>query len=120
MTVLIMLAGGLGAVARFVADALVRARWRSSGPWATWLINVSGSLLLGALAGWSQRGGGATAEAVAGVGFCGGFTTFSTSSFETVRLIENRSYRTAFANMFALLAISFACCAGGWYAVVHL
>lgn len=97
MTVLLLaLAGGLGAGLRFITDGLIRARVRTALPVGTMLINISGSLLLGLLTGlvaghYTDTGVGL----ILGTGFLGGYTTFSTSSFETVRLIQSR--RTGFA-----------------------
>ena len=94
MTVLLLaLAGGLGAVARFVLDGTVSAgrAWRY--PVGTTLINLTGSFLLGVLAGFVA---GAlvpgAAFLVLGTGFLGGYTTFSTAAYETVRLIEQRRW----------------------------
>jgi len=85
---LVSVAGGLGAVLRFVLDSAVRARF-ARHPLGTLLINLSGSLLLGLLAGV------ALAEpelerwhVVLGTGFLGGYTTFSTASFEAVTLLR--------------------------------
>ncbi|MFB9163750.1 fluoride efflux transporter CrcB [Arthrobacter psychrochitiniphilus] len=97
MTVLLLaLAGGVGAGLRFIVDGLVRARARTALPVGTILINVSGSLCLGLLTGlvaghYTDSSWGL----VLGVGLLGGYTTFSTASFETVRLIQSR--RTWFA-----------------------
>jgi len=88
--VLLSLAGGLGAVCRLVVDGAVRARW-GRGPYGTLVINVGGSLLLGLLSGLVLFHGVPPAwRSVLGTGFCGGYTTFSTASFETVRLIQER------------------------------
>lgn len=95
----VALAGGLGAVARFVLDGVSRARWAPSFPWPTVLINVTGSLLLGVMLGLTLfRGAPTELELVVGTGFCGGYTTFSTASFETVRLLQQRRYRYALLN----------------------
>ncbi|GAA3695763.1 fluoride efflux transporter CrcB [Gordonia hankookensis] len=102
MTVVaVMLAGALGAVARFVVDGAIK-QWRpTTFPWATFIINVSGSLLLGFLAGLVMFHSAPTGwQTVLGTGFCGGYTTFSTASFETVRLAEKR--RTMSAAVYAL------------------
>ncbi|RNI24354.1 fluoride efflux transporter FluC [Flexivirga caeni] len=88
-TLLIALFGGAGAVSRFVLDAEVRRRARGSFPVGTFIINVLGSFVLGALTGAFTHHAGwlsPTAKDTLGTGLCGGFTTFSTASVETVRL----------------------------------
>ena len=104
MTMLLLaLAGGLGAVSRFVADAFVSRHKPFRMPLGTLLINVTGSLLLGVLAGALTAGAPDSTEAavraVLGTGFCGGYTTFSTASVETVRLwvAEGRSTGVGYA-----------------------
>ncbi|MDT5339865.1 MAG: fluoride exporter, partial [Mycobacterium sp.] len=68
--VLTLLAGATGAVARFVLDGWIKSRWRSPFPWGTVLINVTGSLLLGILAGLVLFGGQpAVWQTVVGTGF---------------------------------------------------
>jgi CrcB protein len=85
---LVSVAGGLGAVLRFVLDAAVRARF-SRYPLGTLLINLSGSLLLGLLAGVALSDPGLERwHVVLGTGFLGGYTTFSTASFEAVTLLR--------------------------------
>lgn len=83
--------GGLGAAARFVVDGGIRRRASTSLPIGTLVINVVGSFALGLLAGLSRyhRASG-DVVLVLGTGFCGGFTTFSTASVQTVRLIQQR------------------------------
>lgn len=94
MTVLLLaLAGGLGAVARFVLDGVLSAarRWRHPVP--TTLVNLTGSFLLGLLTGLAGRHAlAAPALLVLGTGFLGGYTTFSTAAYETVRLVEQRRW----------------------------
>lgn len=89
-TLLLALAGGLGAAARFIADAFVARHNPFRVPLGTLLINVTGSLLLGLLTGvlalGSPGSADATVKAVLGTGFCGGYTTFSTASVEAARL----------------------------------
>ncbi|KQY22057.1 chromosome condensation protein CrcB [Cellulomonas sp. Root485] len=100
MTVLLIaVLGGVGAAARFVVDGSVRARWTRVFPLATFVVNVTGSFLIGLLAGAHlYRGLGPTWLAVAATGFCGGYTTFSTAMVETVRLIQAGEVRRATAN----------------------
>ncbi|OYX41351.1 hypothetical protein B7Y94_05270 [Candidatus Saccharibacteria bacterium 32-49-12] len=87
---LISLAGGLGAVSRFIADGLLRTVVGRVFPWSTIIINVSGSLLLGVILGVALHHSGTDTKLIWGTGFCGGYTTFSTASYEAVRLIEER------------------------------
>lgn len=84
---LMALAGGLGAVCRFVVDSELRARTSTSVPVGTLVVNLAGSLLLGMLAATLNHGMDPDLRLVLGAGFCGGFTTFSTASLEVVRLV---------------------------------
>jgi CrcB protein len=109
---LTLLAGASGALARFLLDALIKRRWTSTFPWATVIINVTGSLLLGVLAGLVLfHGQSSTWQTVIGTGFCGGYTTFSTASFETVRLVQQDRRMQALANAAGSLVSSVAACA---------
>ncbi|HEX2026820.1 MAG TPA: CrcB family protein [Nitriliruptorales bacterium] len=84
---LVLAAGGLGALARAEMAAMVQRRARTQRPGGTALVNLSGALLLGALAGAGSRLDVEVVH-VAGTGFLGGFTTFSTWMVESVRLAE--------------------------------
>ncbi len=87
--VLVCLGGGLGAALRFVADGLIKSRVSSAVPVGTMVVNLSGCLVLGVLTGLSRGGPvGTSALAVLGTGVLGGYTTFSTASFETARLMQ--------------------------------
>ncbi|WP_344057286.1 fluoride efflux transporter CrcB [Terrabacter lapilli] len=103
MMLLLALGGGLGAVTRFVVDAVVARRNPFRVPLGTMLINITGSLVLGLVTGLlvadSAGSASATVRAVLGTGFCGGYTTFSTASVETVRLwvAEGRSTGARYA-----------------------
>ena len=86
---LVALFGGLGAVARFHADAAVARLHNLRMPLGTLSVNTLGSLLLGLISGWiTFKSGAAQWAAVLGTGFMGGFTTFSTASVEGVRLLR--------------------------------
>lgn len=81
MMVFVALGGGLGACLRYAVDAWIRVRWPAEFPWATFVINVTGSFVLGfCVAGLS---GGALLGFL-GTGMMGGYTTFSTASVEAV------------------------------------
>ena len=84
----IALAGGLGALTRFSLDTWVARHNRTGFPLGTILINVTGSFLLGLVAGWMLTGVLGPVGAVAGTGFLGGYTTFSTASVEAARLLR--------------------------------
>lgn len=83
------LAGGAGAVARFALDSVIRSRVRSVLPVGTIVINLSGSLALGLVAGLVTAHVLPDAvRVVAGTGFLGGYTTFSAASVEAVGLVR--------------------------------
>lgn len=114
IAVLTLLAGATGALARFLLDASIKQRWRSPFPLATVVINVTGSLLLGVLAGVVLfHGESSMWQTVVGTGFCGGYTTFSTASFETVRLVQQDRRALALLNAIGSLITSVGACAVG-------
>ena len=116
MTVLLVLLGGaLGAPLRYVVDLMVQSRHDSVLPWGTFVVNAAGSLVLGATAGGVAAAGGPDwVLTLAGTGFCGALTTFSTFSFETVRLAEERALRAAAVNVAGSVVVGAAACAAGW------
>ena len=88
MIVVLALAGGLGAAARFGVDTAVARRARGAVPLGTVVVNTTACLLLGLLTGWTLRHAGHDGvQAVLGVGFLGGYSTFSTASVEAARLL---------------------------------
>ena len=115
MTLLwVSLAGAAGALTRFVVDGAVRSRGAPAFPWATLAINVTGSLVLGVVTGAVLFAGTADLlHAVIGVGFCGGYTTFSTASVETVRLAQRRRGWLSLANAAGSLIAAVAACSLG-------
>jgi fluoride exporter len=97
---LFLVAAAAGACARYLLDGLVHARTGGDYPWGTCLINVSGSFVLGAITGLAlDHGLGVDSKLVLGTGFCGAYTTFSTFSYETMRLAEGGSIRLATRNV---------------------
>ncbi|WP_314146251.1 fluoride efflux transporter CrcB [uncultured Leifsonia sp.] len=113
MTPLVVLgvaaAGGLGAVARLVFDGVLRSRVAVSFPLGTTVINVTGSFLLGLVTGLALAHGLPPEwRAILGTGFLGGYTTFSTASYETVRLAQQRRYRAALFNGVGMLLLALA------------
>jgi CrcB protein len=115
LTLLVAVAGAVGAVTRFVVDSAVRTRWKTAFPWATVAINVTGSFLLGALtAAVVSHSSPDAVRAVLGTGFCGGYTTFSTAGFETVRLAQQGLYGRAAANAIGTVVLTVAAAAAGF------
>ncbi len=114
ITVLTLLFGAAGAASRFIVDASVKRRWSSRFPWATFSINATGSFLLGLVAGAVLfRHQPVAWQTIIGTGFCGGYTTFSTASFETVRLAEQKLRVMALVNALGSLVTSVAVCGAG-------
>lgn len=118
---MVVVGGAIGAPLRYLVDLLVQSRHDSVFPWGTFLVNVSGSLVLGIVAavvgsvaapGWLLP--------LVGVGVCGAFTTFSTFGFETVRLLEEGSWLTAAANSVGSLVVGLAAVAAGFAATTAL
>jgi CrcB protein len=115
VAVLVCVGGGLGAGLRFVLDGLIRSRSSDRYPLATTVINLTGSLLLGLLTGLagshllSHPG-----LLMLGAGLLGGYTTFSTASFETIQLLESRRYLAAAVNGFGTLLAASAAAALGY------
>jgi CrcB protein len=93
----VALGSAAGGVARFLLSAWIQQRAATSFPFATLLVNVSGSLLLGVLATWTFETAGVSAElrALLTTGLCGGYTTFSTFSLETVALVDEGAWGRA-------------------------
>jgi fluoride exporter len=99
MTVVLVLVGAMvGAPLRYLTDRLVQSRHDSAFPWGTLAVNIAGSLVLGVLSG-SGLAATSALTILVGTGFCGALTTYSTFSYETVRLAQQRAYFYAAANV---------------------
>jgi fluoride exporter len=96
MPVHLALGGGLGALARFGLGGWLSA-WAGVGfPWPTFVINLTGSLLLGFLNGrFARVATSPESRAFLAIGLCGGFTTFSTFDHETLGLLQQGRYLLA-------------------------
>lgn len=100
--VLVIIGAVVGAPLRYLTDRLVQSRHDSVFPWGTFAVNVTGSFILGFLtAAASQHGLPSGVSLLLGTGFCGTLTTYSTFSYETIRLLEDRSRFYALANVVA-------------------
>ena len=99
---LVALGGALGASARYLVGGYLTDRWGASFPWHTLAINAGGAFLLGLLMALSlDRGSiGPSWRLFLGTGILGGFTTFSTLSYESIALIAEGSLLHGLGNMF--------------------
>jgi CrcB protein len=104
----VALLGGAGASARFLLDGAIAAR--GGFPLGTLAVNVSGSLVLGLLAGAGVTG---DAYLLAGTATLGAYTTFSTWMFETQRAVEDGRPRVAWANVAASIVLGLGAAALG-------
>jgi len=103
---LLLVGGAIGAPARYLVDGAVQGRVGGTFPWGTFVVNVTGSLVLGVLTGLAlYHGLGDVPRAAVGTGFCGAYTTFSTYSYETVRLLEAGELGPAAAHAFGSIAV---------------
>jgi CrcB protein len=103
----ICIAGGVGALVRFITDGLIRGRLGRRFPWGTILINASGALLLAVITALVLRHDvSAKDKLIIGTGFCGGYTTFSTATFEAVRLLEEKRWISAFLHVLANIGLT--------------
>lgn len=107
ISLLIAAFGALGANARYWLDSAVAKRFSGDFPLGILVINVSGSFALGVLAASFARKSNITQDLQIAltVGFLGAFTTFSTFSLQTVKLIQAADYAAAALNVFGNLAL---------------
>jgi fluoride exporter len=109
-----VVAGAIGAPLRYLVDGAVGDRTKGVFPWGTFIINATGSLLLGFVTGLTlYHAFPEVPKVVLGTGFCGSYTTFSTFTFETVRLIEEGAINEAFRNALGTLLTGAAAAAVG-------
>ncbi|HJC29421.1 MAG TPA: CrcB family protein [Candidatus Dietzia intestinipullorum] len=110
----VSLGGGVGAALRYAVDRTVSTRWRTRFPLGTFLVNLSGSLLLGLVLGL-VAGGGSLAVTLVTTGLLAGYTTFSTASVDAVRLLRESRYVMALTyGLGTLLMTVLAALVGLW------
>lgn len=109
--------GALGSILRFWLGNLIGGRFGSRFPYGTFVINVTGSFLIGMIltimaekTNWSPSW-----RYLVPIGFIGGYTTFSTFEYETFRLFQDGQLMSAFLNVTMSVVIGFA---GVWIGAV--
>lgn len=111
----VAIGGALGAVSRYGLDGWIERRVESSFPWSTFVINISGCFLVGFLVAAVVDRERAPQWLRVGliVGFCGGFTTFSTFAQETLDLLEGRELALALASVAGSVVLGVVAVLGG-------
>lgn len=116
--VLVALGGALGAMARFWLSGVVARRVGETFPWGTLVINVSGAVAIGFLAGATLEGGQAPTYSLPwltlATGILGSYTTVSSFSLQTLLLMRAGEWRSALWNVFASLALCLAGVSAGF------
>jgi CrcB protein len=118
---LVLLGGAIGAPLRYLTDLLLQARHDSVLPWGTFTVNIVGSVILGAAAAAAVSTDLPTwVLPLVATGFCGALTTFSTFSYESVRLLEEGSTLAAAANSIGSLVLGLAACSAAYAGMIAL
>jgi len=111
---LVMAGAAVGAPARYMTDRIVQTRWDTKFPFGTLTVNVVGSLILGVIMAATLAGSPTNLDILLGTGFCGALTTYSTFSYETVRLLQERATSTAVTNAVITVIVGIAAAAAGF------
>ncbi|WP_432824669.1 fluoride efflux transporter CrcB [Dactylosporangium sp. CA-092794] len=107
---LVVLGAAVGAPLRYLTDRAIQAKHDSVFPWGTMTVNVAGSALLGLVAGLPAN---PALTALLGTGFCGALTTYSTFSYETLRLAQDGARFYAVMNVVASLVAGLGAASAG-------
>jgi CrcB protein len=114
MTVLMIAIGAaIGAPLRYLTDRAVQSRHQTLFPWGTLAVNVIASFVFGLITGYGS-GLHPQLAALIGTGFCGALSTYSTFSYETMRLVQGRARFYAAANVAVSLAAGIGAAGFGW------
>jgi CrcB protein len=120
MTVLMVALGAaVGAPARYLTDRVLRLRYPTRFPLGTLAVNVVASFVLGIVVGLGSRVDD-TVSTLIGTGFCGALSTYSTFSYETMRLGESGAARVAVGNVAVSLVVGIGAAALGWWVGLSL
>ena len=113
----VALGSAVGGVARFALASLVQQRVGPNFPVGTLAVNISGSFVLGLVLRYALETPAITPEvrALLTTGFCGGYTTFSTFTYDTMLLLEDG--QTSRAGLYILLSVALSL-AGAWLGIL--
>lgn len=111
MVLMIAVGAAVGAPARYLTDRAIQSRHETVFPWGTLTVNIVASLILGVVTGARF---GPTVTALVGTGFCGALSTYSTFSYETMRLAGDGARFYAAANIAVSLVAGIGAAAFGW------
>jgi len=116
----IAIGSALGGMARYACSRAVALRYGETFPWGTLTVNILGSIVIGFVAALAAPESrvmiSPTARQFIMVGLCGGFTTFSSFSLQTLELVRNRDFGEAFGNIVLSVAACLAAVAIGYIA----
>ncbi len=115
---LVGVGGMVGSIVRYLITLWLLRLLPGAFPMGTFAVNIVGSFLIGLGYGLALRHGGFTPgwQLLTLTGFCGGFTTFSTFSFDNLRLLQAGQYVTFSAYALASLGLGLLAVLGGWLA----
>ncbi|MBN2776755.1 MAG: fluoride efflux transporter CrcB [Bacteroidales bacterium] len=116
---LVGLGGGVGSMLRFVASLISTKYFDFKIPIATLIVNVLGSLLIGIILAYLHKSNAVSSDLkfLLAIGFCGGFTTFSTFAWENLQLFNNQQYFLAILYTLLSLLLCFVGVAGGYFLI---
>nr|WP_321986527.1 fluoride efflux transporter CrcB [uncultured Lichenicoccus sp.] len=118
MISLVAVGGAIGSVLRYLIGLMTAAAWGNAFPWGTILINIAGSFVIGLVAAATLEGGALPASpalrAFVMVGICGGFTTFSSFSLQTLELVRGGRMSLALLNVAVSVVLCFAAVLAGY------
>lgn len=121
---LVAIGGFAGGTMRFFLSGLIANRFGETFPWGTLVVNVSGCVLIGLLAGMVRSVPGAGGEpwlsSLLITGLCGGYTTVSSFSLQTLNLAVDGESRLAVLNAVGSAFLCLAAVAAGWWAAMAM
>ncbi len=121
---LVGIGSALGGIARYAVSGRIARSIGETFPWGTMIVNISGSLVIGVLAALTGPSGpldgNAEARALGMTGLCGGYTTFSSFSLQTLNLVRDGDWRNAVGNIVGSTALCLAAVCLGYAAAATL